>query len=77
LLAIGRKLRAAQKIENILTTYGVVYCIELDEYTDFFSMIFGSRRIGVFFYVLPEVLSMSQELLKQNRLGSYLATDTG
>ena len=75
LLAVARKLRTAKKIEEILSTYGVDYCIELAEYTSITSVIFGSTRTGVFFYVLPETLDLSRELLKQNRMGSHISDE--
>ena len=68
LLAFAKKLRDAKKIEETLNNFGVDYLVELGEYTNFMSIIFGSKRTGVFFYVLSDNLQYGIEILEKNNL---------
>jgi hypothetical protein len=49
LVYIARKLREALALEELLTSGGVDYLVEVDQYSG--GIIFRSQRAGAFFYV--------------------------
>jgi hypothetical protein len=51
LIFIAKRLKDALRLEDILTTAGVDYGVETDEYRG--GVIFRTVRTGAFFYVLP------------------------
>ena len=71
LVYIAKKLKEALALEAMLTTAGIDYLVEPDRYRG--GVIFQSERIGAFFYVLPEIASLSRELLTTNGYRPYLA----
>ncbi|HKD06604.1 MAG TPA: hypothetical protein VKB79_11955 [Bryobacteraceae bacterium] len=52
LIYIAKRLREAQRLEEVLDASGVDYSVEADEYQG--GVIFRRTRIGAFFYVRPE-----------------------
>ncbi len=74
-LAFARKLKDAKRIEEALTVYGIDYCVELGEYSNLMSVIFGSRRTGVYFFVQTHSLVGGREILEKNRLKSCIITE--
>ena len=61
LLYIAKKLKEAQRIEELLTGAGIDYAVEADRYRG--GVVFVTERVGAFFYVLPDVLEAAQEVL--------------
>lgn len=51
LLHIAKRLKEAQRIEELLDEAGIDYLVEVDTY--FGGVIFQSARAGAFFYILP------------------------
>lgn len=66
LLYIAKRLSEALRIEELLTGRGVDYLVETDRYLG--GIIFRSERIGAFFYVSPDVLQATRDLLAENGL---------
>lgn len=64
LIYIAKRLRDAQRLEEVLTQAGVDYGVEPDEYQG--GVIFRRTRIGAFFYVLPDAVEAAQELMREN-----------
>jgi hypothetical protein len=69
LIYIAKKLKEALKIEETLTGAGLDYVVEPDTYRG--GIIFASERIGAFFYVAPEQLDESRELLRTRGYKPY------
>ena len=69
LLYMARRLREALNLEDILSAAGVDYLVETGTYTAGF--LIKRDLAGVFFYVAPKDLAVTQELLLQNRLTPY------
>jgi hypothetical protein len=69
LLYMARRLREALKLEDLLTRSGVDYCVETGEYVGGF--LFRRSLTGAFFYVAPEDLNNSRQLLIENRIKPY------
>jgi len=61
LVFIAKRLRDALSLEELLTSAGVDYIVETDEYQG--GMIFKSMRVGAFFYVRPEVREQAVALM--------------
>jgi ABC-type enterochelin transport system substrate-binding protein len=64
LVFIAKRLRDALSLEALLTSAGVDYAVETDEYHS--GMIFRSTRMGAFFYVRPEVREQAAALMLEN-----------
>jgi hypothetical protein len=64
LIYIAKRLRDAIRLESLLTTAGLDYGVEADQYTG--GVIFRSHRIGAFFYVLPETLAAAHSVMQLN-----------
>jgi hypothetical protein len=64
LVYIARKLKDALRLEGILTTAGVEYGVEADEYRG--GVVFRTTRVGAFFYVLTEDVAQAHAVLRQN-----------
>jgi hypothetical protein len=65
LVHIASTLRAALKLERLLSEHSVDYAVEADEYVSGF--IFHSRRTGAFFYVLAADAERTRDLLRRHR----------
>jgi hypothetical protein len=62
LIHVARKLKEALRVEDVLTSAGLDYVVELDEYS--VGTIFRRRRIiGAFFYVAVHDDPSARELL--------------
>ena len=66
LVYIAKKLSEAQALEALLTSAGVDYAVEADEYMG--GLIFRHVRVGAFFYVLREAAEQTRETM---RTGGY------
>jgi len=69
LVYIAKRLRDAQRLESILTAAGVDYGVEADSYRG--GIIFQTERIGAFFYVLPEALEATYQIMRENGYRPY------
>jgi hypothetical protein len=69
LLYIGKRLKDALRLEDLLTREGVEYAVETDTYQG--GVVFLSERTGAFFYVLPEELERARELLAANGFRAF------
>jgi hypothetical protein len=63
LIHVARKLKEALRVEDVLTSAGLDYVVELDEYS--VGTIFRRRRIGAFFYVAVHDDPSARELLRR------------
>jgi hypothetical protein len=64
LIYIAKRLRDALRLEGILSSTGLDYGVEADEYRG--GVLFRSVRVGAFFYVLPEMVETAHEILRRN-----------
>jgi hypothetical protein len=64
LVYIAKRLRDALRLESVLTEAGLDYGVEADHYMG--GVIFRSRRVGAFFYVLPEVVELTHRVMRQH-----------
>jgi hypothetical protein len=64
LVYIARRLNEALALEEALTTSGVDYVVEADEY--FGGFIFQQVRTGAFFYVAPESEEAARQAMLRN-----------
>jgi hypothetical protein len=69
LLYMARRLAEALRLEKLLTDNGVEYLLETGTYTG--GLMFSRELTGVFFYVVPETLEASRDLLRKNRYKPY------
>jgi hypothetical protein len=69
LIYIAKRLRDALRLEGILSSAGVDYGVEADEYKG--GIIFHSVRTGAFFYVLPEALAAAHDIMRRNGYKPY------
>ena len=69
LIYIAKRLRDALRLEGILSSAGVDYGVEADEYRG--GIIFHGVRTGAFFYVLPESAAAAQEIMRRNGYRPY------
>jgi hypothetical protein len=69
LLFMARKLREALRLEELLTTSGVDYCVETGTYEG--GLLFRRPLTGAFFYVDPAALDELRRLLVANRFTPY------
>jgi hypothetical protein len=64
LVFIAKKLRDALRLEDLLTSAGVNYGVEADEYRG--GVVFRTNRVGAFFYVLPESVEAARQVMRTN-----------
>jgi len=64
LIYVARRLKEAQSIEAVLDAGGLDYAVEPAPYGG--RTLFGSPRVGAFFYVLPQSLDDARTLILQN-----------
>jgi hypothetical protein len=64
LVYIAKKLDDALRLESVLTTAGIDYGVEADNYRG--GIIFQSERVGAFFYVLPDAIEQTQSIMRKN-----------
>jgi hypothetical protein len=69
LVYIAKRLKEAQRFEDLLTTAGVDYLVETDTYRG--GLIFVSERVGAFCYVQPAAEASCREFLTQNGFKPY------
>jgi len=69
LVYIAKKLNEAKRLESVLTTAGLDYGVEADEYRG--GVVFVTARIGAFFYVLPEAVAAAREIIERNGFKPY------
>ncbi len=61
LIYMARRLREARTVEEVLNAGAVEYTVIPDEYRG--GVFFTSKRIGAFFYVLPQSEPQARALL--------------
>ena len=61
LLYIAKKLRDAKAVEELLTSAGIDYGVETDEYEG--GVVFRRTRTGAFFYVREEAREQAAAVL--------------
>jgi hypothetical protein len=64
LIFVAKSLRDAMSLESVLTTAGVDYAVEPDQYEG--GVIFRSMRVGAFFYVRPELREKAVSIMLEN-----------
>lgn len=69
LIYIAKKLKEALALEEVLTQAGIEYHVEPDTYRG--GIIFATERIGAFFYVEPEDVQRSHDILRNNSYKPY------
>jgi hypothetical protein len=75
LIHIAKKLSEALELEALLTESGIDYAVEADKYAG--GVIFRAERIGAFFYVLPEMIESTREVLRRGGFRARLPDDRG
>ncbi len=70
---IARRLNDAQTLEDILTSAGVDYVVEADEYVG--GLVFRTTRVGAFFYARTDSADLMREILRSNGYKPYEAGD--
>jgi hypothetical protein len=68
LIHVARKLKEALRVEALLTSAGLDYVVEPDEYS--VGTIFRRRRVGAFFYVAVHDDHPARELLRREGFAS-------
>jgi len=69
LLYIARKLNEALTLEEALTSAGIDYVVEVDQY--FSGFIFHRARAGAFFYVRPESADAARHTMRARGFHPY------
>lgn len=69
LVYIAKRLKDALRLESVLTAAGIDYGVEADRYSG--GLIFRSERVGAFFYVLPESLEATRQIMRQKGYRPY------
>lgn len=64
LIYIAKRLKEALKLESLFTAAGIDYGVEADEYRG--GVLFPRTRIGAFFYVRPEAVTVAHETMRRN-----------
>jgi hypothetical protein len=64
LVYVAKRLRDALKLEAVLTDAGLDYGVEADYYQG--GIIFRTQRIGAFFYVLPDAVSATHDVMREH-----------
>lgn len=70
LLYMARRLKDALRLEDLLTEYEIDYVVETGSYTG--GLLFRRELAGAFFYVTPQELERSRNVLIQNKYKPYL-----
>jgi hypothetical protein len=73
LLYMARTLRAALKLEDLLTAAGIDYLVETGTFNS--GWLIRRELTGAFFYVNPADVPRARELLTANRYKPYEITD--
>ncbi len=63
LVYIGKRLRDALRLEEVLNSAGIDYAVEVDRYHG--GIIFRGERAGAFFYVLPEAAEQARAVMRE------------
>jgi hypothetical protein len=69
LIYVGRKLKDALRLEEVLNAAGVDYAVEADRY--WAGTIFRRERVGAFFYVAPADEAAARETLTRAGFTPY------
>ncbi len=64
LVYIAKRLKEAKQLESALTEAGIDYGVEADNYRG--GIIFQSERVGAFFYVLPDAIEATHQVMRKN-----------
>lgn len=75
LLYIAKRLREAQKLEDLLTERGIDYLVEADLYMGGF--LFRRALHGAFFYVTEEDDARARHVLEEHGYRPYQPDDLG
>jgi hypothetical protein len=70
LIYIGKRLKDALRLEEVLTTSGIDYGVEADEYRG--GIIFRTVRAGAFFYVLPNAVESAHAAMAKHGFKPYI-----
>lgn len=73
LVYMSRRLREALAIESVLTQAEIDYFVEPGPYVGGF--IFKRELMGAFFYVAPDDIARTREVLLRNRYKPYSKDD--
>jgi hypothetical protein len=72
LLYMARTLRAALKLEDILSAAGIDYLVETGTYQS--GWLIRRELTGAFFYVAPQDIEQARGVLIENRYDPYAIT---
>ncbi|HEY7392040.1 MAG TPA: hypothetical protein VH640_26215 [Bryobacteraceae bacterium] len=72
LVYIAKKLKDALRLESILTSAGVDYGVEADQYRG--GVIFRSVRVGAFFYVRTDSEDSVREIMRRHGFEPFTGT---
>ena len=72
LIYVAKRLSEAKRLEALLTSAGVEYLVETDEYLGGF--LFKRMLVGAFFYVLPGAAEPARRLMESHRYRPQRAT---
>jgi hypothetical protein len=72
LIYIAKKLKDALRLESVLTSAGVDYGVEADQYRG--GVIFHTVRVGAFFYVRPDSLEATREVMRRHGFEPFTGT---
>ena len=75
LVYIAKRLKDALRLEEIFTQAGLDYGVEADEYRG--GVIFRSRRVGAFFYVLPDSVEAAHSVMERHGYLPYKEEEAG
>jgi len=64
IVQISRALKEALRAEETLTSAGIDYFVESDNYRATLLFVIPVERVGAFFYVLPPDAARARELLR-------------
>jgi hypothetical protein len=64
LVQISRALKEALRAETTLTSAGIDYFVESDNYRATLLLVIPVQRVGAFFYVLPQDAPRARDLLR-------------
>ena len=69
LVYMARRLKDALRLENLLTEANVDYLVETGTYTA--GLLMRRELTGAYFYVAPEQVDATRELMLRNRYKPY------
>lgn len=64
LIFIAKRLPDAKELEALLSSAGIDYAVEADEYQG--GIVFKTARVGAFFYVRSEVRERAEDVMLAN-----------